>query len=122
MRGGRREGAGRKAKYGKTKVYRLPEAIEPQIMEILEKYKEDLDSVTESKVLVDKGIQPLSKQERKTMENWLLKNRFARSRTEARKAMKTPKTIKKTMTKYAHFVSLWDEEMVELTDRYVDEW
>lgn len=56
LKGGKREGAGRK-NYGKTKVYRLPVAIEEPVFHILEEYKDFIDRTREkSFVLLDEKL------------------------------------------------------------------
>lgn len=48
MRGGKREGAGRKG-YGPTKTYRLPIALESDIQILLERYKAEYDQDQQKK-------------------------------------------------------------------------
>jgi len=119
MRGGKRENAGRKG-YGKTKVYRLPIALEPKIKALLEEYKTEYDkkhrpkklknetvtlskneSVTKSKEPIKPKNKAPTKEQVKFFVQWLTKNKFAKSLTEARKMTKTPILFKKAFLKYS---------------------
>ena len=108
MRGGKREGAGRKG-YGKTKTYRLPIALEPEIKALLEKYKTEyenkqqavIENVTKSKEPIKPKNKAPTKEQVKFFVQWLTKNKFAKSLTEARKMTKTPILFKKAFLKYS---------------------
>lgn len=100
MRGGKREGAGRKGRgLGKTKVYRLPIELEPQIIELLNKYKNgNLESVTKSiDTKKSNTIKPTHEQI-KRLQIWLLLHEFSKSHTEGRKLTASNK-IKETVLK-----------------------
>jgi hypothetical protein len=104
MRGGKREGAGRKGNKT-TKVYRLPIELEPHIMELLNKHKNNsLNSVTESKDRVKpsliKPTQPNSEQI-KRLQIWLEVHEFVKNQTEARKVTTNYLLIKKKALDYS---------------------
>ncbi|MDD1608696.1 MAG: hypothetical protein LUQ18_09425 [Methylococcaceae bacterium] len=97
MRGGKREGAGRKGN-GTTKVYRLPVELEPHIMELLNKYKNNaLKSVTKSKDLVKPSLIQPTDEQIKRLQIWLETYNFAKSSTEARKITANRQSIKNTV-------------------------
>ncbi len=108
MRGGKRIGAGRKS-YGKTKTYRLPIALEPEIKALLEKYKTeyenkqqpDIENVTKSKEPTKPSNKAPTKEQIKIFVQWLAENKFAKSLTEARKMTKNPILFKKAFSKYS---------------------
>ena len=111
MRGGKREGAGRKG-YGKTKIYRLPIALEPDILRLVEDYKasfytpkeKTFDSVTKSKQ-PEKPIFPiLNKEQLKHFRSWLIKYHFVKSAREARKKTENPRLCKNTFLEYISIV------------------
>jgi len=117
MRGGKREGAGRKG-YGKTKIYRLPIALDDEIQALLERHKasfnapkkETFDYVTNSKEPI-KPIHPiLNKEQLKVFRHWLIKRKYVKSMTEARKRTNTPKLCHETFLEY---ISNEDEQTVE---------
>jgi hypothetical protein len=108
MRGGKREGAGRKG-FGETKIYRLPVELEPEIMALLAKHKAkvkpeqtNIDSVTQSKPPIRPKFPILNKTQIKLMKDWLLRNGFAKSTTEARKMTESPKLCYDSFHKYIH--------------------
>jgi len=107
MRGGKREGAGRKGS-GTTKVYRLPIELEPQIMELVKKYKDgSFETVTKSKDRIKpKLIQPNSEQIRR-LQRWLSVHEFVRSETEARKITANHILIKKTVLDCSERTKTW---------------
>lgn len=101
MRGGKREGAGRK-RGGITKIYRLPVEIEPQIIELVKKHKsKDLNSVTKSKDLVKPSIVMPNDEQLKRLQIWLRLHKFAKSPTEARKMTETNKKTNDAVLKYS---------------------
>lgn len=110
IRGGKREGAGRKGS-GTTKVYRLPVELEPHIMELLNKHKNNvLNSVTESKDRVKPSLiqptQPNSEQI-KRLQIWLEVHEFVRNKTEARKITANYILIKKTVLDCSEATKTW---------------
>jgi hypothetical protein len=99
MRGGKREGAGRKGR-GITKVYRLPVELEPQIMKLMERHKNNaFDSVTKSKVRIKPDIPRPTGEQLKRLQIWLTLHKFARSPTEARKMTNTNKKVQEAVLK-----------------------
>jgi len=112
MRGGKREGAGRKG-YGKTKMYRLPVALDDEIQALLKKHKanfnakkETFDCVSNSKEPI-KPIHPiLNKEELKCFRHWLIKRKHVKSMSEARKLTNTPRLCHETFIKYIP----WEDE------------
>lgn len=101
MRGGKREGAGRKGL--KTKVMRIPIDLESQVLKLIEEHKERLlIPVTESKECAKPEFPALSKEQLKSLREWLIKERFAKSATDARNQTKTPIQCRKTYSKYIH--------------------
>lgn len=117
MRGGKREGAGRKG-LGKTKIYRLPIAIEDQVLKLLNDYKAGLNSkpdektnfenVTKSKELIKPIFPILKKEQIKRFQDWLIDNNFIKTRAEARKITDTPRLCKKT---FLEFIP-WGNEVI----------
>lgn len=105
MRGGKREGAGRKSG-GITKIYRLPVELEPQIMELVKKHKSKaLNSVTKSKDPVKPSIVMPNDEQLKRLQTWLTLHRFAKSPTEARKITETSKKTRDTVLKYTEIAT-----------------
>lgn len=100
MRGGKREGAGRKPSE-KTKSYRLPIALEPQIMELVKRHKEQLlIPVTESKERVKPRTDTPTKEQIKRLQIWLHLHGYAKSPNEARKMTATNQLVKESVLKY----------------------
>ena len=122
IRGGKREGAGRKG-YGKTKVYRLPIALEEEIKILLENYKKTykeenknkLDYVTKSIETIKPKYPVLNKSQLKRLRKLLINNNFAKSNTEARKKTNTPKLCKKMFLEYIGLTDN-DKEFTEIKD------
>ena len=114
MRGGKREGAGRKG-LGKTKIYRLPIAIEDQVLKLLSDYKAELntkpdekprfENVTKSKEPIKPAFPRLNKDQLKRFQDWLIDNKFAKSKAETRYMTQTPKACKTTFLKYIHLTN-----------------
>jgi hypothetical protein len=131
MRGGKREGAGRKG-YGPSKAYWLPVALEPEIVAMMEKYKKEYhkpnenignqkepeetqnDSLRKSKVPVKPIFPILNKEQVKRLQDWLLKYKFVKKTTEARKLTATPRLCQETFLKYAPFAN--ENESKEIGD------
>lgn len=101
MRGGKREGAGRKVGEIK-KNYRLPIELEPQIMELVKRHESKaLNSVKKSKDPVKPRISMPNDEQLKRLQIWLYLHEFAKSQTEARKMTETSKKTRDTVLKYA---------------------
>lgn len=97
MRGGKREGAGRKGS-GTTKVYRLPIELEPQIIELVKQHKSgSFETVTKSKDRVKPSIVQPTDEQIKRLQIWLETYNFAKSSTEARKMTANRQSIKNTV-------------------------
>jgi len=117
MRGGKREGSGRKGN-GLTKVYRLPVDIEPQIIELVKKYKSRrFDSVTKSKSL-DKPIPLCNKEQLQRLRYWLKFNGYAASPTEARKMTDTAKKTQDVVLKLFDFETRLNWAIRDIRDLY----
>ena len=131
MRGGKREGAGRKG-YGQTKTYRLPIALEPEITKLLKKYKAGLDrkreveatkldSVTKSKEHIKPVFPVLNRHQLKTLRAWLVDNKFV-PKHQVKKLTNTPKSCKEAYLKYTEvYFSYHDEikgKMINLCELY----
>lgn len=109
MRGGKREGAGRKG-IGPTKTYRLPIAIEEEVLKILEDYKASLnnkaeettafDSVTKSKDSVIPKFPILNKDQIKRLQDWLTIVNPKISPTKARKMTVNSRLCKESFLMY----------------------
>lgn len=105
MRGGKREGAGRKSG-GITKIYRLPVELEPQIMKLVKKQKSKaLNSVTKSKDPVKPSIVMPNDEQLKRLQIWLFMHEFAKSPTEARKITETAKKTHDAVLKYTEIAT-----------------
>ncbi len=125
MRGGKRKNAGRKS-YGKTKVYRLPIALEPKIKALLEEYKTEYDkqhrpeklkndsvtlskkespsavetkkeSVTKSIALEKSSIPKPSNKKKRAFKKWLIKHQWVKNQKEAEEITKTPELFWKNI-------------------------
>lgn len=111
MRGGKREGAGRKG-LGQSKSYWLPIAIEEQVIKLLSDYKESLTQKPEENPKIDlhrkskEPMQPmfpiLNKDQIHRFRQWLIDRQFVKGVTEARKITDNPRLCKKTFLKYIH--------------------
>lgn len=130
MRGGKRENAGRKG-YGKTKVYRLPIALEPKIKALLEEYKTEYDkkhrqeklknetvtlskkespktratkneSVTKSITSEKSTIPRPSNKKKRAFKKWLIKHKWAKNQKESEEMTKTPEIFWINLAKYGN--------------------
>lgn len=105
MRGGKREGAGRKGT-GATKTIRIPIELEPKILELIARYKANIVSKPEEKPLFENvtksntPIKPtcpvLNKDQLHRFRQWLVDTNTAKSPTQARKMTETPKLCRET--------------------------
>jgi hypothetical protein len=109
MRGGKRKGAGRKG-IGETKIYRLPIAIENDVLNLLNTYKAKLnldlneknnfENVTKSKEPIKPMFPILKIEQINRLQKWLINNNFIKTRTEAKKITNSPKKCKETFIKF----------------------
>ncbi|MDP1620069.1 MAG: hypothetical protein Q8M12_03675 [bacterium] len=121
MRGGKREGAGRKG-FEQTKTIRIPIELEPKIIELVAKYKASLnreqktsfESVTKSKEPINTGIPVLNDDQKKRFQIWLIKHRYAKNISEALKMTKTPELCRYTLIKYQQYAN--ESDMVNIQD------
>lgn len=90
MRGGKREGAGRKSN-GTTKIYRLPIELEAQIKALVENHKtKTLKDVTKSISPVKPEILELSKEQKMRIKRFLIGRKVARNGESADKMLESP--------------------------------
>ncbi len=111
MRGGKREGAGRKG-HGKTKTIRIPLELEAEIKELIKKHREgnrqntkeptQFEIVTKSKSRVLPTIKIINKDQIKRLRQWLIANNFCKSATEARKATESHRKCYEIFMKHIH--------------------
>ncbi|MDP2902287.1 MAG: hypothetical protein Q8N96_04165 [Methylovulum sp.] len=103
MRGGKREGAGRKRKEP-TKMYRLPVEMEDKIKAMLEdqntEKQNDRKAIQKSKEPVKPIFPILTNEQKRRLRIWLTLHKFAKDLTEARKITNTPKLTKETVLKH----------------------
>lgn len=123
MRGGKRDGAGRKG-IGPCKSYWLPIELEGKIKKLVDEYRAELDKKPEEKATFEKqkeSISPikpenqmLNDEQLKRFQNWLIKYKFAKSKTQARKMTETPQKCHETFLEYIHLPS--DSELMGIQD------
>lgn len=123
MRGGKRDGAGRKG-IGPCKSYWLPIALEEKVKKLVDEYRAELNQKTEEKPAFEKQkksiglIKPehprLNDEQLKRFQNWLITWKFARSKTETRKMTETPKKCHETFIKFIHLAD--DNEDIGIQD------
>jgi len=118
MRGGKREGAGRKGL--KTKVMRIPIELESQVLELINHYKnKPFDSVTQSIEPIKPKYPVLNDEELKAFREWLIKLNFVKSKTEARKITDSPKLCRNTFIKYIGYSDEWqNNDILNLIELY----
>jgi predicted transcriptional regulator len=132
MRGGKRQGAGRKG-YGPSKTYRLPIALEPQIIAMMEKYKAEqplasslekpeFETVTESKEPVITKSQYINAYQIERLQKWLLKRGYAKSRNQAKQMTETRTACNETFRKCGISILRFAfKEIEDIVDLYLAE-
>lgn len=123
MRGGKRDGAGRKG-IGPCKSYWLPIALEEKVKKLVDEYKAELGKKTEEKPIFEKqkeSISPikpehsrLNAEQLKRFQNWLISCNFAKSKTQARKMTETPRKCHETYMEYIHLPE--DNQLIGIQD------
>lgn len=128
MRGGKRDGAGRKG-IGPCKSYWLPIAIEEKIKKLVDEYKAELGKKPEEKTVFEKQkesiglIKPehprLNNEQLKRFQSWLINCKFAKSKTEARKMTETAKKCHETFIKFIYLADeKWDIGIQDIMELY----
>jgi len=106
MRGGKREGAGRKRKEP-TKIYRLPISLEAKIKELIANENSTNTTKSNNRKKLQKSkntINPIypipTKEQQRRLRIWLTLHKFTKNLTQSRKITNSPKLTKKTVLKY----------------------
>lgn len=123
MRGGKREGSGRKG-FGETKTIRIPVGIEAQVKALIAAHRAGKDNggfenVTKPKTLVKPKFPRLTPEQTKRLRDWLVECRFARSMADARKMTDTPRLCRDAFRDNIHHTEEWQNEpIMDLLELY----
>ncbi|MDF1583176.1 MAG: hypothetical protein P1P78_07680 [Methyloprofundus sp.] len=114
MRGGKREGSGRK-KGEETKVMRIPTNLVDEVNKLIAAHKDKQSQDNKPYEKCNKNLYPLlSKEQLIILQTVMIDIGYAKSKTQARKLTNTPKNCKPAFLEIVHQLS--DRQFERLSD------